>query len=617
MLYAIYVLSCLVFVPASIRLDGVQFRWICLQTCAALVSDVTVRLSSERRHMSYAVDRVAAIVSAWWLLSTHYDRVCYFVAPAYTCLLLGVGCLCRQHTRAFAVFHIAWHATCAIGLTTASGTLTTIRWPLVILFGILMSELAMVPHADHSANVSYTLALVRSPLVCATVNTMIAIVILVDMDIGQPCGIACVMTFYVIICPVYAHLLHHRTISPSTMRTLTMCRCTLASVFAFQSTLDELVWVPFVTFTMLCIFHPVRVQLWWTCIRAVIGAMWGWGALFPCVCIYEIICNESCWMLAGGAVWMISTVRYPYMRDIAHMGLAHSVTCEGTQLHSDSGKATLYALHPHGIFPVSILFLSTHPRMVHARCAVASTLLRLPVMRLMDTFLRAFSARDLETALVAKQTVVIIPGGFEEAALNSSTEERVYLNGRAGFLKVCLRTGAQVVPVYAFGESCAFDSFQGLRRLRMWLARRGVPITPFWGVRLLPWMPRDVPVRVVVGTPIPVEHIPMPSNDDVARVHDAYVEAVRALYYEHRSSEDPEDLETIHPTPPRRPQDRPRVEAASNSCSRRWCDVLPRHRFRLTSPDSILTHCKTPSTLLANVKLKCLNFCFIRTGFRL
>jgi 2-acylglycerol O-acyltransferase 2 len=50
-------------------------------------------------------------------------------------------------------------------------------------------------------------------------------------------------------------------------------------------------------------------------------------------------------------------------------------------------------------------------------------------------------------------SLALLPGGFQEATLCAMGKDRVYIKGRAGFVKYCLMHGYAITPVYTFGES--------------------------------------------------------------------------------------------------------------------------------------------------------------------
>jgi hypothetical protein len=54
------------------------------------------------------------------------------------------------------------------------------------------------------------------------------------------------------------------------------------------------------------------------------------------------------------------------------------------------------------------------------------------------------------------RSVVLVVGGADEALLSGTKKMRLVLEGRKGFVKMGLETGASLVPCLAFGENNAY-----------------------------------------------------------------------------------------------------------------------------------------------------------------
>jgi hypothetical protein len=50
-------------------------------------------------------------------------------------------------------------------------------------------------------------------------------------------------------------------------------------------------------------------------------------------------------------------------------------------------------------------------------------------------------------------TVVLYVGGIAELFKTCREEERLFLSGRKGFIKMALRSGVDIVPIYLFGNT--------------------------------------------------------------------------------------------------------------------------------------------------------------------
>lgn len=54
----------------------------------------------------------------------------------------------------------------------------------------------------------------------------------------------------------------------------------------------------------------------------------------------------------------------------------------------------------------------------------------------------------------------MLPGGFEEATISTSKENRVFVKERKGFIKYAIRYGYKVFPVFTFGENKMYNTVE-------------------------------------------------------------------------------------------------------------------------------------------------------------
>lgn len=133
------------------------------------------------------------------------------------------------------------------------------------------------------------------------------------------------------------------------------------------------------------------------------------------------------------------------------------------------------------------------------------------------------------------ESLALPPGGFEEATLTCTTQDRVFIKKRTGFIRLCLQHGMRVRPVYVFGEKGFFWNIQGAFSSRLAINRFGVPAIFPWGSLLLPLLPRGtVDMYTVVGPPIVLPKIEEPTKDEVKKWHDMYMAALVKLFDEHK-----------------------------------------------------------------------------------
>nr|XP_020731760.1 2-acylglycerol O-acyltransferase 3-like isoform X2 [Odocoileus virginianus texanus] len=143
------------------------------------------------------------------------------------------------------------------------------------------------------------------------------------------------------------------------------------------------------------------------------------------------------------------------------------------------------------------------------------------------------------------QAVLILVGGALEALHAVPGEHRLTLWNRKCFVRLALRHGASLVPVYSFGENDIFrvkvfapDSWQRLFQVTI---KKLLSFSPciFWGRGLFSaksWglVPLARPITTVVGRPIPVPQCPQPTEEQVDHYHTLYTKVLEQLFEEHR-----------------------------------------------------------------------------------
>ena len=184
-------------------------------------------------------------------------------------------------------------------------------------------------------------------------------------------------------------------------------------------------------------------------------------------------------------------------------------------------RGRILAAQPHGVLTyVAMCEAIANPESSeNTPTAVASILLRTPILRnLMGIFnLVDASGPSLRRHLMSGGggvgggggdgdgdgddvdvgddggSCLLYVGGIAELFKSCTIEERLYLKGRKGFIKLALQTDSDVVPVYLFGNTSVLSV---LRRgpLADFSRRFGLSLTYFWGKFYLP-IPRDEKVR--------------------------------------------------------------------------------------------------------------------------
>ena len=124
---------------------------------------------------------------------------------------------------------------------------------------------------------------------------------------------------------------------------------------------------------------------------------------------------------------------------------------------------------------------------------------------------------------------------FLEATLTDVKQDRVFLHNRKGFIKLCLKYGYNIRPVYVFGEKHTYWNLQGFWKLRLLLNKYNIPTILTWGKLFFPLLPKTndtVHITIVVGPTIqtPKDGIEHPTKDDIHVYHTKYVNAIQNLF---------------------------------------------------------------------------------------
>jgi len=120
------------------------------------------------------------------------------------------------------------------------------------------------------------------------------------------------------------------------------------------------------------------------------------------------------------------------------------------------------------------------------------------------------------------------------------TDERkcvLYLAKRMGFIKLALRHGVPVVPVFSFGLRNQYRYWVPKNKFIINFGRKiGVIPMIFFGMFGLPFAPPSPCQYVnVVGAPIKLPRIIEPTDEDVSKYHAIYCDALTKLFDGHKN----------------------------------------------------------------------------------
>jgi len=207
----------------------------------------------------------------------------------------------------------------------------------------------------------------------------------------------------------------------------------------------------------------------------------------------------------------------------------------------DSTK--LFCFMPHGIFPFGQalgLVSWLNDSFQNMRPAVADVMVKTPGVGHFMTMLGCVSVsrKSMEAAIEREDNICLVPGGITEMFEASDQAcQLLHLRSRKGFVRLALKHGIPLVPVYCFGNNetlhlCSISKHRVVR----WLSRRlGVAFLLFWGRWFLP-IPFRVPLRYAVGDAIIVPKLANATKEEVDQWHAKFVDATVSLYdqYKHK-----------------------------------------------------------------------------------
>lgn len=205
----------------------------------------------------------------------------------------------------------------------------------------------------------------------------------------------------------------------------------------------------------------------------------------------------------------------------------------------DPEKQYVLSFHPHGIIPISIAWLQFTAQWrqlfpgFYAHILTASILHQVPLAR---DVLHFFGSREVTRTTFAhtlqqKKSVLVVPGGQAEMLQQQSAknEVRVYTHHK-GFIRLAIEHGVPLVPVLSFKEGELMDNIRSPQLQRWFVKKLAFPFPHFpYGRGMLP-IPRKIKVPVVVGEPLEVPHIKLPTQEDIDQVHAKYFAVLREMF---------------------------------------------------------------------------------------
>ncbi|KFW09398.1 2-acylglycerol O-acyltransferase 2 [Fulmarus glacialis] len=247
-------------------------------------------------------------------------------------------------------------------------------------------------------------------------------------------------------------------------------------------------------------------------------------------------------------------VVWRYMRDYFPVKLVKTAELDPRQNY-------LMGFHPHGILAVgAFLNFCTEASgfsTITPHVMMLSLWFRVPFFR--DCLMSAgLVSSDKESASYVLQKpeggnmLAIIVGGAQEALDARPGSCTLLLKNRKGFVRLAIKHGTPLVPIFSFGENDLFEQVTNpkgswLRQLQHRLQQiMGISLPLFHARGIFQYsfglIPYRRPICTVVGKPIPVQKKHRPSEEEVDQVHQKYLNELCKLFEEHKAKYNiPED----------------------------------------------------------------------------
>ncbi|GAA6032011.1 hypothetical protein JCM8097_003387 [Rhodosporidiobolus ruineniae] len=221
-----------------------------------------------------------------------------------------------------------------------------------------------------------------------------------------------------------------------------------------------------------------------------------------------------------------------------------------------SNRKYIFGYHPHGVIGMgaitnfgtdatgfSRLFPGIRPHLL-----TLSSNFQLPLYRELLLCMGICSVSMKSCSNILRQgpgsSITIVVGGAAESLSAHPGTADLTLKRRKGFIKLAIRQGADLVPVFSFGENDIFEQLSNERGTRLYKLQKrfqalfGFTLPIFFGRGIFNYsmglMPYRHPIVSVVGRPISVKQKDHPTNDDLEEVQQRYITELKRIWEDYK-----------------------------------------------------------------------------------
>ncbi|OTA28355.1 hypothetical protein BTJ68_08557 [Hortaea werneckii EXF-2000] len=303
--------------------------------------------------------------------------------------------------------------------------------------------------------------------------------------------------------------------------------------------------------TVMVLVHTLSIAAWLSAFFLLCTVPLLWPVLVPYL-IYVLVSQASVdGKLAYRNEWLRSMRVWSLFASYFPARLHRSQTLEPTRKY-------IFGYHPHGIishgafaaFGTEALgFSQLFPGITNTLLTLDSNF-RIPLYR--DYALRmglASVSRESCENLLSQggpngegmgRAITIVVGGARESLDAKPYSLKLVLKRRKGFVKLAIRTGADLVPVLAFGENDLYEQFDAsahpiIHKAQLVVKKlMGFTVPLFHARGVFNYdvglMPYRRPVNIVVGKPIRIQQAKNPDPAYVDQIHQQYVDELMRIW---------------------------------------------------------------------------------------
>jgi Diacylglycerol acyltransferase len=204
----------------------------------------------------------------------------------------------------------------------------------------------------------------------------------------------------------------------------------------------------------------------------------------------------------------------------------------------------LFCVVPHGVAPFGITAYPVWSKLWNARLChwtTAPVVLKIPVVGYLLRkigYIPAKAPQILDTLTNKQGNVGVILDGIAGMFQVSNDKELAYLKARKGIVKIALKAGVPIIPVYAFGHTAAYtvlvDPFGIMEKLSNDLQTSLTPFLGRWGWLLGP--PRRIPITVCLGDPVQCPKMENPTQQQIDEYHAKLLDGFQTVFDQHKEA---------------------------------------------------------------------------------